>query len=63
MLSVLRSLLAEIAPSLLKNQLQKDRAETARRDMLSVKRNPPPFGQRGAGKGRTVEKPGRAKPR
>lgn len=62
MLSVLRSLLAEIAPSLLKNQLQETSSEEKRRrDTLSVKRNPPPFGLRGAGTG--APKARRVKPR
>ena len=62
MLSVLRSLLAEIAPSLLKNRLQETSSDDKRRrDTLSVKRNPPPFGQRGAGT--AAPKARRTKPR
>lgn len=49
MLSVLRSLLAEIAPGLVKNEAQASASDDNRgsRDMLSAKRDPVPFGKRG----------------
>lgn len=49
MLSVLRSLLAAIAPGLVKNEAQERAYSDNRgfRDMLSAKRDPVPFGKKG----------------
>lgn len=48
MFSVLRSLLAELAPALVGRRGQAEPAskDHANRDMLSAKRNPVPFGRR-----------------